>query len=139
MPIGRKAREIGRRVLEKTGVMKNMAKHHKRVHNGKDRRTGRTVRVRSKTEVRRTKGRRIGQPKPAMPSLPRPRPPCCATPEKKAMVNARLLKQLSSIKWDMVWNETTGTWDRVIPRHFEAKNRAHMAHFRAVAKEHFGL
>jgi hypothetical protein len=116
-----------------------MAKHHKRVHNGKDRLTGRTIRVRSKTEVKRTKGRRVGQPKPVMPCLPRPRRPCCETPEKKAMVNARLLKQLSSLKWDMVWNETTGTWDRVIPRHFEAKNREHMSHFRAVAKEHFGL
>ena len=114
-------------------------KHHKRAHNGRDRRTGRLVKARPKSEVKSTKGRRIGNPRPAMPSLPRPRPKCCETPEKKELVNERLLAELSTLRWDMVWNETTGTWDRVIPRHFVARHRVHMAHFRAVAHEHFGL
>jgi hypothetical protein len=116
-----------------------MAKHHKRTHNGKDRMTGRIIKMRRETEVKQTKGRRVGNPKPVMPVLPRPRPKCCETPEKKELVNERLLAELSTLRWDKDWNEVTGTWDRVIPRHFVAKYRKHMAHFRAVARDHFGL
>ncbi|MGY8745579.1 MAG: hypothetical protein ACKVG2_03410 [Candidatus Poseidoniales archaeon] len=115
-----------------------MAKHHKRTHNGKDRKTGRIIRMRPK-KVNRPTGRRVGNPKPVMPVLPRPRPKCCETAEKKDLVNERLLAELSTLRWDKDWNEVTGTWDRVIPRHFVAKHRAHMAHFRAVAREYFGL
>ena len=114
-------------------------KHHKRTHNGRDRRTGRLVKARPKNQVGSTKGRRIGNPRPAMMVLSRPRKPCCETPEKRELVNERLLAELSTLTWDKVWNETTGTWDRAIPHHFVARNRAHMAHFRAVAREHFGL
>lgn len=114
-----------------------MAKHHKRAHNGKDRKTGRNIKKRPKIEVKRPTGRRIGKPNPVMPVLPRPRPKCCETPEKRDLVNERMLAELSSIRWDSVWNEVTGTWDRVIPHHFVAKHRRHMAHFRAVAREHF--
>lgn len=116
-----------------------MAKHHKRAHNGKDRKTGRKIKKRPKKEVKRPTGRRVGNPKPVMPVLPRPRPQCCETAEMKDLVNKRLIAELSTLRWDKDWNEVTGTWVRVMPRHFVAKYRKHMAHFRAVAREHFGL
>ena len=114
-------------------------KHHKRAHNGKDRVTGSVVKTHPKNEGKKQRSRVATSRKPAMMVLSRPRKPCCETPEKRELVNERLLAELSTLTWDKVWNETTGTWDRVIPHHFVARNRAHMAHFRAVAREHFGL
>jgi hypothetical protein len=110
--------------------------HHKKVHNGKNRQTGRKVQSRksgqSKTKVT---GRVVGKPRAAMPTLPRPKPRCCQTPEQRQVLNERMFAELSTIRWDREWSEVRGTWKRVIPRHFVAKYRRHMAHFRAYLRE----
>ena len=89
--------------------------HHKKVHNGKNRQTGRKVLPRksgqNKTKVTgRVVGKRI-----AMPTLPRPKPRCCQTPEQRQVLNERMFAELSTIRWDREWSEVRGTWKRVIP------------------------
>ena len=111
-----------------------MAKHHKRVHNGKDRRTGRKYLPRPK----KVKGRVIGKPRSEV-TVPQPRPKCCSTSEQKQQVNERMFAELVTLRWDREWNGVTGTWKSVMPRHFVAKYRKHMNHFRAYARERMGL
>ena len=77
----------------------------------------------------------IGKPRAAMPTLPRPKPRCCQTPEQRQVLNERMFAELSTIRWDREWSEVRGTWKQVIPRHFVAKYRRHMSHFRAYLRE----
>lgn len=122
--------------------MRYMVKHHKRVHNGKDRLTGRKVRQRRDVDTE-VKTRSIGKPNTfGLPILARPtRRHCNCSPEQVKQVNERLFVELSSVPlsyWDRTWNELTGAWKLDLPKHFVAKHRTHMRHFRAYARERIG-
>ena len=117
-----------------------MAKHHKRIHNGKDRRTGRKVTERHKF-ARDRKGNnsrptlKITKPNPAAPVRGVRDRKCCETPEKRDEVNKRLFAEITNVTWDNVWSKNEGRWRKVIPQWFVTKYRAHMPHFRGYLRE----
>ncbi len=120
-----------------------MAKHHKVNHNGKNRRTGRKYRKRSKP-TEEVKTRSIGKPFAFEPIMRGKRPTlqrCNCTPEQKEQVNQRLFAELCNIIPMRTWNTLTGNWERKhrgIPRNFARKHSAHLHHFRPYARERIG-
>ena len=123
-----------------TGVRKNMAKHNKRIHNGKDRLTGRKLPRRTEPKAI-VKARSVGRGHAFIPISRTKRPTlqrCNCTPEQRELVNQRLYAELGEILPLGTWNELTGAWERkhsVIPRYFARKYSKHMHHFRPYARE----
>ena len=120
-----------------------MARDYKRIHNVKDRHTGRKRPKRSKHDET-VKTRSVGTGRGFIPIKPQPRPTtvrCNCSGEDKDKVNERLFTELEKIVPPATWNELTGTWERkvlVIPRFFARKHKAHMHHFRTFARERMG-
>ena len=104
---GRKAREISRGVMEKTGSWKTMVRgeFNKRVHNGKDRHTGRKIPNRSEHD-KKVKTRSIGTGRGFVPIKDTRRPTrsrCNCTGEVLDKVNERLFNA-----WRKISRPTSG-------------------------------
>ena len=88
-------------------------RHNKRVHNGKDRHTGRKIPNRSEHE-KKVKTRSIGTGKGFVPITDAKRPTrsrCNCTGEVLDKVNERLFNAWSRLsRWDE-WNTLTGEWE----------------------------
>ncbi len=109
-------------------------RHNKRVHNGKDRHTGRKIPKRSEHD-KKVKTRSVGSGRGFVPITDAKRPTrsrCNCTGEVLDKVNERLFNAWSRLsRWDE-WNTLTGEWEiRVfIPKHFVISHAPHMHHFR---------
>ena len=119
-------------------------KHQKRIHNGKNRVTGRKISQRSEIKET-TKTRTIGKPNTfCMPILRRPtQQHCNCSSSERILVNERLFAELMLVpqrQWPMDWDELTGTWVcNRLPSSFVRKHRKHMRHFREYARNRIGL
>ena len=118
--------------------MKNM-RRIKRVHNGKDRRTGQKIREHRnrggladpRAEARRQKWVEKNLQKKANNDS---RGPCCKDDAARLAKNEQLLSELRSMKMDKVWNDNRGTFEPRVPRRFIRANRPHIPHFRQYVK-----
>ena len=118
--------------------MKHM-RHIRRVHNGKDRRTGQKIRNNRKSggladpraeDIRQKWAEDKRQKKVNKAS----RGPCCKDDAARLAKNEQLLSELISMKMDKVWNDNRGTFEPKVPRSFIRDNRPHLPHFRQYAK-----
>ncbi len=123
--------------------MKDM-KHMKKIHNGKDRRTGKKVRKNANSggladpaaeavrqqwlAAKRAKQMKhqAGKDKAAS------RGPCCKDVAAIKAKNEQLLSELRSMPMERALKEDRTAWVviPVVPRSFIAANRHHLAHFR---------
>ena len=118
--------------------MKHM-RHIRRVHNGKDRRTGQKIRNNRKSggladpraETIRQKWVENNSQKKANKTS---RGPCCKDDAARLAKNEQLLSELRSMKMDKVWNDNRGTFEPKVPRSFIRANRPHLPHFRQYVK-----
>ena len=118
--------------------MKHM-RHIRRVHNGKDRRTGQKIRnnrnrgglADPRAEARRQKWVEDKRQKKVNKN---PRGPCCKDDAARLAKNEQLLSELRSMKMDKVWNDNRGTFEPKVPRSFIRANRPHIPHFRQYVK-----
>jgi len=113
-------------------------RHNKRVHNGKDRHTGRKIPNRSEHE-KKVKTRSIGTGRGFVPISDARRPTrsrCNCTDDVLDKVNERLFNAWSKLPRPGNWNALTGEFVRVfIPTHFDRKHKPHMHHFRPYLRE----
>ena len=118
--------------------MKNM-RRIKRMHNGKDRRTGHKIRnnrnrgglADPRAEAARQKWVEKNRQKKANNDS---RGPCCKDDAARLAKNEQLLSELRSMKMDKVWNDNRGTFEPRVPRSFIRANRPHIPHFRQYVK-----
>ena len=119
-------------------------KHMKKIHNGKDRRTGKKVRKNANSggladpaaeairqqwiAAKRTKQAKHQASKDKAAS----RGPCCKDVAAIKAKNEQLLSELRSMPMDRALKEDRNLWVimPVVPRSFIAANRHHLAHFR---------
>jgi len=117
-----------------------MVRHIKRIHNGKDRHTGRKLPKRSEAK-KIVKTRSVGSGRGFVPIMRAKRPTqqrCDCTPEQQEAINRNLYAELRNIVPLGTWNVITGVWERkhvVIPGKFARKHSKHMHHFRPYASE----
>ncbi len=114
-------------------------RHNKRVHNGKDRHTGRKIRKRSEHDTK-VKTRSIGTGRGFIPISDARRPTrsrCNCTGDVLDKVNERLFNAWIVLSRPANWNRLTGEWEvRVfIPKHFAISHEPHMHHFRPYLRE----
>ena len=118
--------------------MKHM-RHIRRVHNGKDRRTGQKIRnnrnsgglADPRAEDTRQKWVENNRQKKANKLS---RGPCCKDAAARLAKNEQLLSKRRSMKMDQVWNDNRGTFEPKVPRSFIRANRPHLPHFRQYVK-----
>ena len=112
-----------------------VSKHNKRVHNGKDRHTGRKIPKRSEQD-KKVNTRSVGSGRGFVPITLQRRPStvrCNCTGDEMDKVNERLFRTLQKFTPEGTWNGLTGSWERKvgsIPPQFARKYRIHMHHFR---------
>ena len=119
--------------------MKNM-RRIKRMHNGKDRRTGQKIRKnrnRGGLADPRAEARRQKWVENKAPSTPIEfsRGPCCRDAAAVLAKNEQLLSKLSSMNLEQVYDTNRGAFVPLVPQSFSLDNWDHMPHFRQYLKE----